>query len=123
MIEPYERIFSNWYQERSTSTGNWSFDIEEAAKESFQVGIRVGYEPIKEIMFDVARVMNIKVMQKRDDNKFIAMLEGEDDSTKGTLGQSAPEAIYGLVKALSRGEKFTKVEDLNEDERDTLGIT
>ncbi len=117
-----ERIFSDWHQARSLETGNWGFDMEEATREAFMTGFTVAYPIMKEMLFDVAKFMSIRLIQnKNDETKFIAIADVKGE-TKGVCGDSPATAIYTLIKAIINKEKFTKTEDLNKDERGYLGL-
>lgn len=121
MDKQVEQIFSQWHAERSMETGNWGFDTEEATKDAFMAGFTVAYPAMKEMLFDVAKFMSIRLIQKEDDTKFIAVID-VDGRTKGVCGENPGTAIYTLIKAIINDEEFIKTEDLNEDERGYLGL-
>lgn len=121
MTPDIEHIFSDWHQARSLETGNWGFDMEEATKEAFGYGFTVAYPAMKEMLFDVAKFMDIRLVQKKNETKFIAMTDVKG-KVKGVCGDNPAAAIYTLIKAIVNNEEFIKTEDLSEDERRQLGL-
>lgn len=97
MIEPYESIFSEWFKEQSSNTTNWNFDFEEAARDGFLLGIAISYQPMEEILIDIATLVGIRVAQS--DGLFYATKDAEVAS-----GDSKAEAIYKLVKRINGTE-------------------
>jgi hypothetical protein len=122
MKDSAEKLFGEWFKEKSMETGNWSFDIEEAAKDAFFTGFSFAYPAMKELLFDVARYMDIRVVQKGEEDVFLALIE-IDGRTKGSVGDSEATAIYSLVKGIANGDDFVKVDELTDKEKDDLGLS